>query len=73
MAKGTELPEAPKVAGAVQGKRKREKEEPDEAPAPKKAQAAAVKAEDDDMREAASAWTADRKGSGIWNDDDSDF
>jgi len=72
-AKGMELPETPKVAGAVQGKGKRDWEEPDELPAPKKAQTAAVKTEDDDMKEAASAWTANRKISGIWDDDDSDF
>ena len=73
MAKGTELPEAPKVTSAVQGKRKREREEPAEAPAQKKPQTVTIKTEDDNMREAASAWMANRKNSSVWDNDDSDF
>jgi len=61
--KGTELPEAPKQASSIQGKRKRG-EEAEEAPAPKQAKAAHVRIEDEDMREAAaitlrSAWQDD--------------
>jgi len=61
--KGTELPEAPKQASSIQGKRKRG-EDAEEAPAPKQAKATHVKTEDEDMREAAaitlqSAWQDD--------------
>ena len=61
--KGTELPEAPKQASSIQGKRKRG-EEAEEAPAPKQAKAVHVKIENEDMREAAavtlhSAWQDD--------------
>jgi len=50
--KGTELPEAPKQASLVQGKRKRE-EGAQEAPAAQRTKAVHVKTEDKDMREAA--------------------
>jgi len=50
--KGTELPEAPKQASSIQGKKKRG-EEAEEAPAPKQAKAVHVKIKDEDMREAA--------------------
>jgi len=61
--KGTELPEAPKLASSIQGKRKRG-EEAEEALAPKQAKAVHVKIEDEDMWEAAaitlqSAWQDD--------------
>jgi len=61
--KGTELPEAPKKASSIQGKRKRE-EDAEEAPAPKQTKNSHVKIEDEDMREAAavtlqSAWQDD--------------
>jgi len=49
---GTELPEAPKQTGSVQGKRKRG-EHAEEAPAPKQSKAGHIKIEDEDMREVA--------------------
>jgi len=61
--KGTELPEAPKQASSIQGKRKRG-EEAKEAPAPKQTKTVHGKIEDEDIREAAavtlqSAWQDD--------------
>ena len=64
--KGTELPEAPKQASAIQGKRKRG-EDAEEAPAPKQAKAVHVKVEDEDMREATAVMLQSA------SQDDSDF
>jgi len=64
--KGTVLPEAPKQASSIEGKRKRG-EDAEEALAPKQAKAVHIKNEDEDMREAAGITLQQ-----VWQDE-SDF
>jgi len=64
--KGTELPESPKQASSIQGKRKRG-EDAEETPATKQAKAAHVNIEDEDMREVAGVTPQQ-----VWQDE-SDF
>jgi len=60
---------------ASSAKRKRALEEAEDAPTAKKARTTHIKTEDEDMREAAAAWTKDQQETGVWpqDTDDSDF
>ena len=71
---GTALPTAP-WKGASSAKRKRTLEESRDAPAAKQVRTTLIKTEDEDMREAAAAWSKDRRETGVWaqDTDDSDF
>ena len=61
--------------GASNAKHQRDDEELYEAPASKQVKTTAIKTEDEDMREAAAAWTRDCRETGVWEQDtdESDF
>ena len=69
---GTTLPAAP-WRGASGVKRKRDGEGDTEAPAPKQSKPVHIKTEDDDMRDAAAAWTKNQVAGWENDDEESDF